>query len=292
MSSHAISAAAAIDRGALLDRFRRYRARSRQFFDLVTPEAYYSRPITLRNPVVFYEGHLAAFSVNTLLKKALGRAGDRPCARSALCTRDRSGARSARRLLRASWPPRGRSCICRGIGSAARGGPLERELDRPGPPVPRSRRGCVHGHRARGDAPGDAAVHLASSSARSEASAAGLSLATTARCRACSGCRSQQVSPRSAPARRRALRMGQRVRRCVDRRPQLQVDRHDVTNADFRAFVEDGGYVRESLWTPAAWQWRTAEHVTHPLFWERHDGSGSGAACSISFRCRPRGPCT
>ena len=55
MSSHAISAAAAIDRGALLDRFRRTRARSRQLFDLVTPEAYYSRPITLRNPVAFYE---------------------------------------------------------------------------------------------------------------------------------------------------------------------------------------------------------------------------------------------
>ena len=34
--------------------------------------AYYSRPIALRHPIVFYEGHLPAFSFNTLVKKALG----------------------------------------------------------------------------------------------------------------------------------------------------------------------------------------------------------------------------
>ena len=42
---------------------------------MVRPEAYYSRPIALRHPVVFYEGHLPAFSLNTLVKKALGRPG-------------------------------------------------------------------------------------------------------------------------------------------------------------------------------------------------------------------------
>src|SRR5207253_8918710 len=31
------------------------------------------RPIPLRQPVVFYDGHLPAFSFNTLVKKALGR---------------------------------------------------------------------------------------------------------------------------------------------------------------------------------------------------------------------------
>jgi formylglycine-generating enzyme required for sulfatase activity len=42
---------------------------------MVHDEAYYSRPIALRNPVVFYEGHLPAFAVNTLLKRALGQPG-------------------------------------------------------------------------------------------------------------------------------------------------------------------------------------------------------------------------
>jgi len=53
--------------------YLRNRARSRALFHLLTEDAYYSRPISLRQPVVFYEGHLPAFSFNTLVKRALGR---------------------------------------------------------------------------------------------------------------------------------------------------------------------------------------------------------------------------
>jgi hypothetical protein len=42
---------------------------------MLADEAYYSLPIALRHPVVFYEGHLPGFSLNTLVKKALGRPG-------------------------------------------------------------------------------------------------------------------------------------------------------------------------------------------------------------------------
>lgn len=56
----------------LADAYRRNRARSRALFDLVSEEAYYTRPIDLRHPIVFYEGHLPAFSFNTLVKRALG----------------------------------------------------------------------------------------------------------------------------------------------------------------------------------------------------------------------------
>jgi formylglycine-generating enzyme required for sulfatase activity len=44
-------------------------------FDLLAGDAYYSQPIALRHPIVFYEGHLPAFSFNALIKKGLGRAG-------------------------------------------------------------------------------------------------------------------------------------------------------------------------------------------------------------------------
>ena len=54
---------------------RRNRRRTRALFDLLDESVYYQRPISLRNPVVFYEGHIPAFSVNTLIKKALGRQG-------------------------------------------------------------------------------------------------------------------------------------------------------------------------------------------------------------------------
>lgn len=53
----------------LLTWYRANRARTRELFDLVVPDAYFDRPIALRNPIVFYEGHLPAFSVNTLLKR-------------------------------------------------------------------------------------------------------------------------------------------------------------------------------------------------------------------------------
>src|SRR5690242_20048271 len=63
----------AIDRPAAIDWYRRNRRRSEAIFDLITPDAYYSRPIALRNPIVFYEGHLPAFSVIAFLRRGLGR---------------------------------------------------------------------------------------------------------------------------------------------------------------------------------------------------------------------------
>src|SRR5215831_6590691 len=62
-----------LDHSAAVSWYRRNRARSRALFDLLAGEAYYSQPIALRHPIVFYEGHLPAFSFNTLVKKALGR---------------------------------------------------------------------------------------------------------------------------------------------------------------------------------------------------------------------------
>jgi hypothetical protein len=69
------STSTALDRRALLDWYSRNRARSNAIFDVVSEEAYYSRPISLRHPPVFYEGHLPAFSFNTLVKRGLGEPG-------------------------------------------------------------------------------------------------------------------------------------------------------------------------------------------------------------------------
>src|SRR3954452_1603345 len=60
------------DRAAALSWYARNRERSRTLFDMLPDNVYYSRPIDLRHPVVFYDGHLPGFSFNTLVKKALG----------------------------------------------------------------------------------------------------------------------------------------------------------------------------------------------------------------------------
>jgi iron(II)-dependent oxidoreductase len=65
----------AVTRAQLLDWFRDGRARSAEVFSIPKPEAYYTRPIELRNPIVFYDGHLPAFTINTLIKLALGKPG-------------------------------------------------------------------------------------------------------------------------------------------------------------------------------------------------------------------------
>ncbi len=62
----------ALDRDALRVRYLANRARTQQLFDLIAPQAYYDRPIPLRLPLVFYEGHIPAFSFNVLARKALG----------------------------------------------------------------------------------------------------------------------------------------------------------------------------------------------------------------------------
>jgi len=61
-----------LDRERAIAWYRRNRERTRTLFDMVAPETYYKRPIALRHPIVFYEGHLPAFSFNTLVKKGLG----------------------------------------------------------------------------------------------------------------------------------------------------------------------------------------------------------------------------
>ncbi len=69
MSTHQ-SIVRAIDREAMAGWYRRTRERTRRLFEIPLDEVWYDRPIPLRNPIVFYEGHLPAFAVNTLVKLA------------------------------------------------------------------------------------------------------------------------------------------------------------------------------------------------------------------------------
>jgi hypothetical protein len=52
----------------LSERYHDVRGRTRQIFDLIAPEAFNMRPIPLRHPLRFYEGHLASFNFGMLLQ--------------------------------------------------------------------------------------------------------------------------------------------------------------------------------------------------------------------------------
>ena len=46
-----------------------------------------------------------------------------------------------------------------------------------------------------------------------------------------------------------------------------RIDRAPVTNAQFLAFVEDGGYRRRELWSDEGWSFREREGWERPLYW-------------------------
>ena len=108
------------DRSALLARYRANRTRSAQMFALIDEAAYDERPIPMRHPFVFYDGHLPAFSFLTLNERALGETQlDAKLERLFERGIDPASLDSAARLTRHDWPSRaavaafGRACDTR-----------------------------------------------------------------------------------------------------------------------------------------------------------------------------------
>lgn len=96
-----------LDRAKLLDWYRRNRERSAALFALVDDQAFYDRPIPLRHPFAFYEGHIPAFSLLTLNLRGLGEPSLDP-ALEKIFERgiDPATLDDARRHERADWPSR------------------------------------------------------------------------------------------------------------------------------------------------------------------------------------------
>lgn len=47
----------------------------------------------------------------------------------------------------------------------------------------------------------------------------------------------------------------------------FQLSRSLVSNEEYLAFINDGGYQQASLWLSDGWAWRTQNNVLHPLYW-------------------------
>jgi ergothioneine biosynthesis protein EgtB len=273
------------DRAAAVQWYRKNRERSRAIFDLIADDAYYSQPIALRHPIVFYEGHLPGFSFNTLVKKALGRPsidarleslfarGIDPHESATGSGESGGSGRSGASGRSDGWPSRDE--VRRFADEADRRviDALEREdLVRPGDPL-LDRADAVFTileheamhqetllymwHRlpfAQKHAPAGYRPRTAGAPPRQEW------IDVPA------GCATLGVGRGAIP-----FGWDNEFPALSAQVPAFSIERHDVTNEQFLDFVDAGGYANREWWRPEDWAWVERERVAHPLFWEEQD---------------------
>lgn len=262
-----MSASTTATRTETLARYGEIRRRSHELFGLLTAEAYYAQPIALRHPIVFYEGHLVAFALNVLVKRACGRPGvddglERVFARGIDPDAPAGGP------FAATWPSRDAvaafveagerrivECLVDGAETTstpelafdeAVGTILEHEemhqetLLYMWHQLPHDRK-----HRPRGlglsvRGPGPAPLTVIVPAGRATLGA--------------------------DPAEGRFGWDNECPALTVDV-PAFEIAVHDVTNADFLEFVAAGGYHDERWWSAEAYAWVLRDHRSHPPFW-------------------------
>ena len=262
--------AVTIDTASAIDWYRRNRDRSTALFDLIDPAAYYSRPIALRNPIVFYEGHLPAFSVLAFLRRGLGRPS--------------VDARLEKLFERGIDPDSVASAVPRSGASTV--WPSREEV------------------RAFARACDEAVLHAIADLPQSPAAIEGLYTALEHEAmhqetllymwhrlpyeqkqRPMTDGRWPTADDRGpmADVPRVTVPSGDAVlgadRGSVvfgwdnefDRHavhvPAFEIDALPVTNAQFLEFVHAGGYERRELWSEEGWDFVQADRVRHPAFW-------------------------
>ena len=281
-----------VDRAELVAWYRRNRERSQKLFALLTDDAYYAQPIGLRHPIVFYEGHLPAFSFITLVKRGLGGSPiDERLERLFARGIDPDEPVTATSPGGSSWPSRD---TVRGFAAEADRRVVEalehEDLDRPGHPLLNR---------------GEAAFAILEHEAMHQETL----LYMWHRLPFEQKHRPPGYQPATAgetPRQEWIDVPGGRATLGVDReavtfawdneRPALaatvdafSIDRHNVTNAAFLEFVRAGGYEAEQWWRPDDWAWICADRIRHPLFWESDGrdwlwrGCRSGAADGLAL---------
>jgi gamma-glutamyl hercynylcysteine S-oxide synthase len=261
---------------ALVASYLRNRERSRLLFDLLTDDAYYARPIDLRHPIVFYDGHLPAFSFNTLVKRALGLPGiDARLEQLFARGIDPSEAAHLDRPAEELWPSR--SEVRAFVAEADRQviDALSRDdLDRPGHPLLDRAEAAfaILEHEAMHQETLLYMWHrLPHTQKRQPAS-------YTPR----PGGQAPPAEWIDVPAGRATLGVArgaipfgwdnEHPAHSVDVAP-FAIETQNVTNERYLEFVDAGGYRDPQWWRPADWEWVQRTQTVAPIFWEqRHDG--------------------
>ena len=255
----------------LQTRLREARARSEDLFSIVLPPALYDRPIPERHRIVFYLGHLETFDWN-LLQGPLGLSSFAPVYDRLFAFGIDPVEGSLPSDLPGDWPSadqvqryteRLRETLDNAIRAAA-----ERDA---------SLSGLEHGrllevaieHRLMhaetlcymlhqmpldrklriSEIPSPPAVSRDSHSVEIPAGMATLGI------------------PRSHSGPNARFGWDNEFEESRVEVPAFAIDAYNVTNGDFLAFMNAGGYHERGFWSDAGWKWITAQGLRRPAFW-------------------------
>ncbi len=261
---------------SLLARYQRNRSRSAALFGLLSDDAYYSRPIALRHPIVFYEGHLPGFSFNALVKNALGQPGIDPAFERLFARgidpHESSGDATAPRL---DWPSRAE---VRGFADEADRRVLDAlrhaPLDQPGHPL-LDQREVVFAILEHEEMHQETLLYMWHRLPfEQKRRPAGYRPQTDGEmpshewCRVPAGRATLGVDKAAVPFSWDNERPSYIVEVAA-----FSIERHDVTNGRFMEFVDAGGYREPRWWSGEDWAWVQSEGREHPLAWEQADGA-------------------
>ncbi|MBI4725980.1 SUMF1/EgtB/PvdO family nonheme iron enzyme [candidate division TA06 bacterium] len=57
----------------------------------------------------------------------------------------------------------------------------------------------------------------------------------------------------------------------------FQISKYEITNSQYKAFMDAGGYTYSAYWTAEGWNWRTTNSITEPAYWSTGNyNSGPG----------------
>jgi gamma-glutamyl hercynylcysteine S-oxide synthase len=61
------------------------------------------------------------------------------------------------------------------------------------------------------------------------------------------------------------------------------IDKYEVSNIKYQAFIDAGGYSTQEYWDPVGWAWRVTNSITLPLNWHSNTYHGGGVAGNEQF---------
>jgi gamma-glutamyl hercynylcysteine S-oxide synthase len=281
-----------VDRNALVARYRAARQRTHGIFDIPSKDAYFERPIPLRHPFVFYEGHLPAFIINTLIKGALGKPGiDERL--EVLFARgiDPEDERAAVAGQGSGWPSRA-EVLAYGRAADEIIERALREADLESDDNPMLRRGeaalAVLEHEFMHQETLHYILHELPYSRKQ-----------TRHTRHPSTDRVVVQELIDIPAGAATLGTDHNAvdffwdnefPTNVQHVPRFAIQKFNVTNNEYLDFVGAGGYANQSLWSPEAWRWLEEKQVRHPHFWLRSGDAWLWRGLFEAYPLPPHGP--